>query len=427
MSSSGIPANSTLTRTPKVLVDRKIRDRNGNIKKTKATVPAHQLSSCNHTDIVYTQSVKGVPSNLFRNSGAKFSATLEQKAFYKLENMCMKVNLQITGGAATTAYNLAIPTYWFNRHEYRAMNGSKHLNIVYNDNLHLALATVDPIHLEAYARLMGMTVTDNVFTQGPAFTTDGSGNANVEVFIPILGSWVDSGDLFWKSIDGDMVIDFHPNANIRGVQGDTYQVDCTGLEFVIQTEALTDEDVRTQTKFHDSVASETSFLDVTPVNFYNQTVTASSTLKLELDALNGEFAFLAVYIRDLNADASSNPRTALNSIGPLGRIDILDPGSKSIIGSGTGISERYLKNFIVPRHFKNRLLENTDVLIVPFGGNCANAYSGVKDGCLHLDGSRYYLSLTPDSSFTTASYDITVYGFKYATLFNGMGRLAISD
>jgi hypothetical protein len=427
MSSQGVPASSTLTRTPKVMVDRNIRDNNGKVKKTKTTLPAHQMGECRHTDTVYTQTVKGVPANLFRNAGAKFSATLEQKAFTKLESMCLKVNVSLTGGTANATVNLCIPTYWFDRYEIRANNGSKHLNIVYNDNAHLALATLDPVTLENYARLMGMSVANNVFTVGTEVLLDASGDANVEVFIPMVGSWIDSGDLFWKGVDGDLIIDFFPNGNIRGTQGNTYQVDCSGIEFVIQTEQLTDDDMATQTKFHNSVASEINFLDVTPVNFYSQTVNASNNVKLELDALNGEYSFLAVYIRSTASNASTAPRTALQYLGNSAKIDLLDPGSKSILGSGSGISMNYLKNFVTPSHFKNRLLENHNITIVPFCGSCSESFQGVRDGCVRFDGSRYYLSITPDSNWTNGSYDIVIYGYKFSKLYNAFGKLAVTE
>jgi hypothetical protein len=185
----------------------------------------------------------------------------------------------------------------------------------------------------------------------------------------------------------------------------------------------------TQEKFHRSIASENSFCDVVPVNFYNQTVNASSQLKLELDALNGDFAFLAVYIRALNSDTSSRsaPISSLQYIGDTAKVDILDPGSKSVLGNGTGVSMNYLKNFVTPKHFNNRLMENTNVLIVPFGGNCSDALKGMCDGKMRFDGSRYYLSLTPDSAWTSAAYDVTVYGYKYAKLFSAFGKLAITE
>ena len=91
--SSAIPSTSTLNKIPKVVVDRKLKDRSGKVVNSQVTVPAHQLSNLDHTEIVYSQSMKGVPKNLFRNNGAKFSATLEQKSFVKMLSATIRVQI----------------------------------------------------------------------------------------------------------------------------------------------------------------------------------------------------------------------------------------------------------------------------------------------------------------------------------------------
>ena len=91
--SSGIPSTSTLNKIPKVVVDRKLKDRSGKVTNSQVTVPAHQLSNVDHTEIVYTQSMKGVPANLFRNNGAKFSATIEQKSVVKMLSATIRIQL----------------------------------------------------------------------------------------------------------------------------------------------------------------------------------------------------------------------------------------------------------------------------------------------------------------------------------------------
>jgi len=83
MTDMNIPASSTLTRTPLAFVKRKVRGANGSVSTVNSSTPMHQLSQLSHTDVVYTQSLKSVPQNIFRNNGSKFSGTLEQKSFMK--------------------------------------------------------------------------------------------------------------------------------------------------------------------------------------------------------------------------------------------------------------------------------------------------------------------------------------------------------
>ena len=111
-SNSTIPSTSTLNRIPKAIVDRKLKDRNGPVVNAKTTIPIHQTSNIDHTEIVYTHSMKGVPANLFRNNGSKFSATIEQKSFNKLLSCSISFELTHNGEQDIVCVP---PTYWFNR------------------------------------------------------------------------------------------------------------------------------------------------------------------------------------------------------------------------------------------------------------------------------------------------------------------------
>ena len=73
----GISQNSTLLRHPKVLVDRKVASGRGS-KTVKSAVPAHQATTHQHQNVYYTNTFKSVPTNLFRNSGSRYSATLNR-------------------------------------------------------------------------------------------------------------------------------------------------------------------------------------------------------------------------------------------------------------------------------------------------------------------------------------------------------------
>ena len=411
MSNSGIPTTSTLNRIPKIITERKLRDKNGKIVKTKTTIPAHQISSINHTDIVYTQSMKSVPTNIFRNSGSKFSATLEQKSFFKLMSLNIRMTLNFNGEDP----DIVPPTYFFDRIEFRSQDGSKHLNIVYNDNMHFALSSLDQFTYKHTKQLMNMTRNDPPH----AVSTGGE----MTFHLPLMGSWIDTGDLWFKNIAGDVIVDFYPRTHLfKGNPDPNQQIDCISMDFVIQTEELEDRDISTQENFHNSVSSEVTFLDVTPIHFYNQRIQPSTQVKLELDSLRGDYAFLVIYIRAQNTNSVNSL-----DIGPDGKIDILNPGSQSVLGSGSGIVNNYLKHYIMPQHISSDFLNEHDMIILPFGGSTTKAFYGSKDGSMYFDGSRFYLSLTPGSTFSDAVYDVTIYGYKFASFLNHFGRWSVHD
>ena len=212
-------------------------------------------------------------------------------------------------------------------------------------------------------------------------------------YLPFVGSWIENANLWFRNIEGDLIMDLFPSQNIK-VSGNG-SVDCNDISFIIETESLTDEDLAVQEKFYAKVPSEINFLDVTPVNFYNQKLSAASQNKLELDSLRGEYAFLLVCIRAVGATNQNEGLQNYVGLGPNGSIDILDPGSKSILGSGQSIDETYLRNFVYPQHWSNDLNSQKNMYYIPFGGDGRSALSGARDGSLYFDGSRYYLSLTP--------------------------------
>lgn len=413
MSTIGIPQNSTLNRVPKALVERKVRQDN-KIKNVKLAKPIHQIQTFSHVDITYTQMMKAVPTNLFRNSGAKFSATLEQKSFYKLEDLVLKVQVTVQGADARL---VGLP-HWFNRIEIRAQNGSKHLNIIYADNLMFAFNMLDDNQLPYVKKLANM---DDNWDPLPSITA----GSTKTFYLPLLGSWIDTADLFFKNIEGDLIFDFYPESDIR--MSGTGTIDVNTMEFLVSTEQLTDEDAKTQEKFNMQVGSEIDYLDVTPVQFYNHSLTANSQTKLELDSLRGEFAFLLLLIKQTGASNANNGHFEYVSLGENAKIDVLDPGSKSILGSGTGIDEQYLRNYVFSKHFRTDFSDKKSAYHIPFGGNSLKAFLGARDGSIWFDGSRNYLSITPDSSFTSANYDITIYGYSYRRLVYSGGRLTTSD
>jgi hypothetical protein len=97
--------------------------------------------------------MKGVPANLFRNNGAKL-ATLEQKSF--VEILSATIRIQLSHDIAGGVFTVCPPTYLFNRIEFRCSDGSKHLNTVYDDNLHFATCTSENNVYDSTKQLIGI-------------------------------------------------------------------------------------------------------------------------------------------------------------------------------------------------------------------------------------------------------------------------------
>ena len=124
-----VDVNSTLNRVPRGLTTRKVRTTRG-IQAVKTAQPLHQsMKQHKHLSSFYTQNFRSVPSNLFSNQGAKYSANLESGGFSKIKSATLKITVTIN-----TAFARLVPVpYFFDRIELRS--GSKHLGQIYSDNL----------------------------------------------------------------------------------------------------------------------------------------------------------------------------------------------------------------------------------------------------------------------------------------------------
>ena len=131
MSTSGINNESTLMKVPKHFVNKKVATSRGKTETVQAVAPLHQAQTHHHSESFYTQCFKGVPQNLFRNHGAKFSGMVQAGAFTKMKSVTLKITIRNSGATTTMA---SLP-YWFERLEMRSANGSKHLGTMYADNI----------------------------------------------------------------------------------------------------------------------------------------------------------------------------------------------------------------------------------------------------------------------------------------------------
>ena len=188
------------------------------------------------------------------------------------------------GEQGTSTLKVAPTTYWFHRIEFRSSDGSKHMNIVYDDNLHFALCTSENNVYKSTKRLIGLTTTNY----------QSELKSNDTRYLPLLGSWIENVDLWFRNIEGDIVVDFYPRSQliVAGLDG---AINVESMDFVIQTEELSEQDMQIQTRFHHQFASEHNFLDIVPVNFYNYKLQGGATSKFELDAVTGDVAFLVMY------------------------------------------------------------------------------------------------------------------------------------
>ena len=343
MSTTGIHNDSTLMKVPKQIVNKRVTTARGRTEVIQAVEPLHQAQVHHHSESFYTQCFKGVPQNLFRNNGSKFSGMLQAGAFTKLKSATLKITIENRG----VPTQLAGLPYWFDRIEMRSANGSKHLGTVYNDNLAFNLGSL--LSEQQLKSVLPSANMDQNFEPLRAILS----NETKTYYLPLVGGFLDTADLYWKNIQGDFFIDFFPSRDIRTTYQNNSDIDCLDMCLIVQTEDLDARDNMTHQKFHSNTISTSRFLDVIPISFYNESLVANQEKKLELDSVSGNVAGFVMYVKETGATNLNDGNNQYVSLGKNASLDLLDSGSQSLWGNGVSIPAEYLKNELWVNHFSN--------------------------------------------------------------------------
>ena len=116
-----------------VTVDKQIKDSRGSSRTVRENIPVNQLYAVNSYPIYQTFSFSDCPLNLFRNSGAKYRATLLRGSFEKCSHFILKFTLTVNNSAVTI-----VPTpYFFSRIDIRYNGSQEILKTFYGDTFNV--------------------------------------------------------------------------------------------------------------------------------------------------------------------------------------------------------------------------------------------------------------------------------------------------
>jgi hypothetical protein len=371
MSIQGIPTSSTLMREPKALVNRTVMHGRGT-KSVKSAQPTHQVTVHNHQAVYYTNSFRSVPTNLFRNQGARYSGNIEQKSFTKLKSATLKISVTLTGDANQWG-RLAPITHWFDRIEVRSNNGSNHLGIIRNDQLAFNL------NMLSNDKLKSVLANGNM---KPDFSPQEEWVAGdtLTFFLPLIGSYLDINQYF-ADVQGDIVLDFVPATSIVSSGSATIDVDCNSN---VETENLSNEDEKAHQQYHQQIISSNRVVDFVPVVEFNKTLTANTVATIDLDSVIGKTAGLLLLVKKTGATNTNNDSSQFVSLGDNATLDFITSGGKSILGSGVPLTAQFIQNELWATHFDSDYSKNKSAYFIPFSGDARSTLKGRIDGNLSI-------------------------------------------
>ena len=366
MSSKSI---SSLNRVPSVQTERKIQAGvQGKYKSVKALVPIHQATVFDHHTVYYTQSFNNVPAALFRNSGARYVTTLEKQAFSKIKSAVLKISISV----ATSSVQVIPTPYFFQSIQIRLQHGSGDvLTTLYDDTMMFSLMLAG----EGKSRYLQKVCNLEDWYENSYQVIPTSGTA--VFYLPLVGSVLDTLNIFWANSQGDLQLAFTPAATLN-ISGSGV-CSCDALDIIIESEQLLPSDEKHHLAIHDNYISSSRYLDAIQVSFINEVLTAGSQTKLNLNSITGDVSFLMFMVRDTYGSNTSSANLDYLDLGKTSLIDILDSGNKSVFGSGQALTSDFVKNVITPRHIDCDM-KGRSIYILPFCNDIKKAFMGVKDG-----------------------------------------------
>lgn len=378
--------SSVLNRIPKVAVKKKALTRKGE-KTITSLVPAYQAVEYGQLDLYYTNLFLNVPSNLFANNGARFTSNLYAGSFETLKGATLKATVTVNSASAV----LAPMSYWFNRIECRGNGGSgDYLHILYDDNLNSNLSVLDNDRLHQI--LPNANYSDNWGERNSL-----AAGQSRTFYLPLVGSVFDNSNLMVQHLNSDILFDFYPASTI--VVSGSGTVTCQELSLVCNTEELTDLDKQEHEKIHANFVNTSGYIDVVPITFPAQLLTAGIQTKLDISNIRGKCAYFDLIIRAQSSSNTDNGRLKYVSIGDnTGTLDILDAGSKSVWGSGQALHGRFVRGEVWASHHSSDFAQNRAFYRIPFCADVVSAFKGVRDGFIELSDEKYYLSIMPSAA-----------------------------
>ena len=436
MSAKGIPQTSALGRVPKVIAENKVRV-NGKTVSSKTIVPLHQVRKIHGRPVYQTVNFKGVPTNLLQGT-SRFVGQIQQGSLTKLNSATLRLKIRVN--STNSDCRLEPAPFWFDRIEIKAQNGSKTITKIYGDTNYFNLNIVD----NDRAYLVKERALIDPTSMG-AILQDRANNAELTVYIPLVGSVFGLNEIYYENSVGDLNVEFFPAGPSYVTTTSNSSVDVLDMDLICQSERLHINDVSVHREHFDRNLNTFRFLEPIENHHYTKTITEGQELKLDLDAITGTVSHLLVMCRR-NSDAGTSEWTpTFADIGSGTTVDVESSTGTSLFGGGTRVPLDYLTTEVFSGHFPSqfyRRLTRADeptpiyrgrengCFVIPFCNNISQAYHGVVDGGLTMKGERNYLTIMPSGllpGVSGSTFDIKIFAFVYRTFGKQGGRFSSVD
>lgn len=310
----------------------------------------------------------------------------------KLDNIILELNLTMTASTATIAPSPLLIDYF----EIFPKQGSKAIGKFYGQQLYYALVGISPEQMRNLKDVIGEN--EKFMGQMTLSTT------TKKVHIPIgLGNWISQGETFVGA-------DFNAPLRFKFKMASNAVESGTAANITITSSSLKLHYIAPDTSRENPWKARINrgFTQLwTGVDYQlisNQTLTAGTTTKFQLNSIIGKCHFLLVAVQGVSASSTSPNRGGLRMEYPIDSMDLQTNSNQSLIAP-YALSYDENKAWYWSRFFANGnfFAIKHNLFIIPFGEDPGSTLArGVNTGHFYMTGKEL-LAVTPSSTATVAT------------------------
>lgn len=212
-----------------------------------------------------------------------------------------------------------------------------------------------------------------------------------------------------------------------GTGGGTLQLTNMTMTVVSETNPILNQIITAE---YNKFPFYSAYCSATVVPFLSSTLNAGTASTFTLNTTTGTVALMAIMIRPSSHANANNGNVSFYSLSGTdatltsGKIDLTDSTGISILGGGA-ITEQHARSAVMLTHGGYQLSVLQPVMWIVFADKPGvEIYQGEMDGYYKFIGTEK-LVLTPGSSFTSGTYDVSVAIYYYGAITQDNGVIRV--
>jgi len=328
-----------------------------------------------------------------------------QPSDYILKQLTLQVS--VSNGSSTDTVTPTVAPFFIQRVEIRVNGGSDLIQTIYGPALFLLNGIV--MNNGQIASLSNVLNMNTSFAGPNALAISGTAT----YYIPIIGCFWESGSLGLplNALTGLINVRFFFQNSVESGSG---TLNVTSMQLHQQMLDIPSSDKSEIFKLFRNNPAEWDYLDQIQQD-YTQTFTSSQENRnMRFTSWSGmDVAFAIAGLRSNPNTVTSGEWRTFSSIGAGATYVIYDANGVDITG-GSKLNY-HMERYVETAQEINSAMFTYLPLIPLFFSNPISSLAGIKVGGLEFTGNES-IGITPDSSWTTATYTLTVWGFVWRTV-----------